>query len=42
MFETAQMILEKIWAGWEEQTRDVYWWVDTVIGGSWAKVGRIV
>ena len=42
MIETAQIILENIWAGWEEQTRDVYWWGETVTGGSWAKVGRIV
>lgn len=37
MFETAQMILESIWAGWEADTRDVYWWGVTVRGGSWSR-----
>jgi Fungal specific transcription factor domain len=37
MFETAQMILERIWASWEAETRDVYWWGVTVRGGSWSR-----
>jgi hypothetical protein len=34
MFETAGTVIERIWAGWEDQNRDTYWWGIAIGGGS--------
>jgi hypothetical protein len=36
MFETAGMVIEHIWADWQEETRDKHWW-GIIIGGRSSK-----